>query len=161
MTEQIIWDGHAKICVPDGFEMATIGEKRKMYGMRKDLPEFMVIDRENHVVLNATNIEHKEQQEVSTEKLAQTINYIYSRTVPGYKCRGIYKKNIDDKDVCVIQYTSYTLEDTLYTMVLVLNQGEKSYLLQCICRNKQVPEWHPIFRNIVESVKFKIQEEAV
>lgn len=153
MTEQTIWDGCASICIPDSFEAATIGEKRKMYGMRKNLPEFMVIDRKNHVVLSAAIVEKDEQAEADTEALAQSINYIYSRTVPGYRCRGIYKKKIDSKDVCVIQYTSYTLEDTLYTMDLVREEREHSCILHCICRNHQVPEWHPVFRDIVESVQ--------
>ena len=59
-----ILQAHSRI--PDSFAAATIGEKRKMYGMRKDLPEFMVIDRENHVVLNAVSMENGEQEGVAS-----------------------------------------------------------------------------------------------
>ncbi|WP_075679680.1 hypothetical protein [Roseburia sp. 831b] len=158
--EHKIWDGRAQINLSDSFKIATVGEKRKMYGMRKELPKFMMVDRENHVVINAVTVEQKEQKELSIEKEAQALNYMYTRTVPGYKCRGIYKKVIDQHEVCVIQYTSYTIEDTLFTMVLLQKEGENVNLLQCICKNGQVPEWHPVFRDIVEKIQFKKEEAS-
>lgn len=46
-----IWEEKAEIQLPEGFEEATVGEKRKTYGMGKKLPDKMYIVRDKHVII--------------------------------------------------------------------------------------------------------------
>lgn len=87
------------------------------------------------------------------EQTAQFMSHIYKRTVPGYRCHGIYKR-ADDDEVCAILYTHYILNDTLYTMSLIYKEQDTIHLLQCTCSNADTVEWHPVFKNIVESICF-------
>lgn len=92
------------------------------------------------------------------EQTAQFMSHIYKRTVPGYRCHGIYKR-ADDDEVCAILYTHYILNDTLYTMSLIYKEQDTIHLLQCTCSNADKVEWHPVFKNIVESICFNKKEK--
>jgi hypothetical protein len=48
-----IWEEKAEIQLPEGFEEATVGEKRKTYGMGKKLPDKMYIIRDKHAIISA------------------------------------------------------------------------------------------------------------
>lgn len=152
-----IWDGTAEIEVPGDFKEATIGEIRKVYGMKKPVPEYMVIDREKHVFISAVSAEEPdgEEEEKDIAKLAQVFGHALMRTVPGYRCMGIYRKQIDQKEACAIQYTSYALEDNIYTMLLLVRGKKKVDMLNCVCSNAQVPRMHPVFCEVIDSLKFR------
>lgn len=45
-----IWDGIAELEIPQNFVEATAGERRKVYGLRSDIPMHMLIDREKRVL---------------------------------------------------------------------------------------------------------------
>ena len=149
-----IWNDMAIVEASKAFAVATVGERRKVYGALKNLPEFMLIDREKRVFISAVNTED-EDKEKDTVELAQTLNHTLTRTVPGYKCMGIYRRQIAQREVCVVQYTSYLLEDNIYTMLLVAKEGGQVCMLNCVCGNEQVPQMHPVFLEIIESLKFK------
>ena len=143
-----IWEEKAEIQLPEGFEEATVGEKRKTYGMGKKLPDKMYIVRDKHVIISTFSQELKEQKE-----LVKTLNYLYTRTVPGYKNIGTYRKNIDGQEIYVIQYTSYAQEDDIYTIVAIWRTEEKIHLLSGVCRYEEIPQWHPVFRSVIEGIK--------
>ena len=65
----------------------------------------------------------------------------------------------DDDEVCAILYTRYILNDTLYTMSLIYKEQDTIHLLQCTCSNADTVEWHPVFKNIVESICFNKKEK--
>lgn len=58
-----IWEEKAEIQLPEGFEEATVGEKRKTYGMGNKLPDKMYIVRDKHVIISTFSQELKEQKE--------------------------------------------------------------------------------------------------
>lgn len=55
--------------------------------------------------------------------------------------------------MCHIVYALY-FNDTLYTMSLIYKEQDTIHLLQCTCSNADTVEWHPVFKNIVESICF-------
>ena len=55
-----IWEEKAEIQLPEGFEEATVGEKRKTYGMGNKLPDKMYIVRDKHVIISTFSQELKE-----------------------------------------------------------------------------------------------------
>ena len=147
-----IWKERAEIQLPEGFEEATVGEKRKTYGMGKKLPDKMYIVRDKHVIISTFSQELKEQKESNIE-LVKALNYLYTITVPGYKNIGTYRKNIDGQEIYVIQYTSYAQEDDIYTIVAIWRTEEEIHLLSGVCRYEEIPQWHPIFRSVIEGIK--------
>ena len=54
-----IWKERAEIQLPEGFEEATVGEKRKTYGMGKKLPDKMYIVRDKHVIISTFRSEER------------------------------------------------------------------------------------------------------
>lgn len=57
-----------------------------------------------------------------------------------------------------VLYTHYDLKETLYTMSLIYKENDVVHLLQCTCNNADTVEWHPVFKNIVESIYFNKKE---
>ena len=125
-----IWEEKAEIQLPEGFEEATVGEKRKTYGMGKKLPDKMYIVRDKHVIISTFSQELKEHKNI-----------------------GTYRKNIDGQEIYVIQYTSYAQEDDIYTIVAIWRTEEKIHLLSGVCRYEEIPQWHPVFRSVIEGIK--------
>ena len=151
-----IWDNIATINVPDCFKVSTIGEMRKVYGINKNMPEKMLVDREKRAFFSVNKMEEpKLQQEKGIVEVAQIVNHLLGRSVPGYKCKGIYKKQIQGREACVVQYTSYTIEDNIYTMMLLMQDKQDVYMLNCVCKNALVPELHPVFLGVIESVQYE------
>lgn len=103
----------------------------------------MYIVRDKHVIISTFSQELKEQKESNIE-LVKALNYLYTRTVPGYKNIGTYRKNIDGQEIYVIQYTSYAQEDDIYTILAIWRTEEKMHLLSGVCRYEEIPQWHPV-----------------
>ena len=57
----------------------------------KKQPDKMYIVRDKHVIISTFSQELKEQKESNIE-LVKALNYLYTRTVPGYKNIGTYRK---------------------------------------------------------------------
>ena len=63
MTQHTIWKGIASVEIPDSFQAATIGEKRKIYGKYRKLPEFVLLNREHGICISSSEgrkIKYKE-----------------------------------------------------------------------------------------------------
>ena len=63
MTQHTIWKGIASVEIPDRFQVATIGEKRKIYGKYRKLPEFVLLNREHGICISSSEgrkIKYKE-----------------------------------------------------------------------------------------------------
>ena len=159
MTQHTIWKGIASVEIPDSFQAATIGEKRKIYGKYRKLPEFVLLNREHGIrISSADTVKIDKLCEMSIEHTAQMMSYLFKRTMPGYKSHGIYKRADEKKDMFTILYRHYDLKETLYTMSLIYKENDVVHLLQCTCNNADTVEWHPVFKNIVESVYFNKKE---
>ena len=151
-----IWDDLAEIEVPENFVQATVGERRKVYGMGTDIPMHMLIDREKRMFISEVMQEETESDGRKTvEELAQLYNHTLKRNVPGYKCMGIYQRKIDEREACAIQYTYYAQELNRYTLLLIMKEQNQICLLNCVCSNAQVPQMHPVFLEILESINLK------
>ena len=119
MKQYVIWKGIASVEIPDSFQVATIGEKRKIFGNYRKLPDFVLLDRQHGIRISCVDTDRIENlKKMDIEQTAQFMSHIYKRTVPGYRCHGIYKR-ADDDEVCAILYTHYILNDTLYTLSLI------------------------------------------
>ena len=46
MKQYVIWKGIASVEIPDSFQVATIGEKRKIFGNIRKLSDFVLLDRQ-------------------------------------------------------------------------------------------------------------------
>lgn len=159
MKQYVIWKGIASVEIPDSFQVATIDEKRKIFGNYRKLPDFVLLDRQHGIRISCVDTDRIENlKKMDIEQTAQFMSHIYKRTVPGYRCHGIYKR-ADDDEVCAILYTHYILNDTLYTMSLIYKEQDTIHLLQCTCSNADTVEWHPVFKNIVESICFNKKEK--
>lgn len=83
------------------------------------------------------------------------LNHTLERNVPGYKCRGIYQREIDGNTACAVQYTFYAQEYNRYTLLTAIEHEEEMCILNFVCNNELVPQMHPIFLEIIETLKFK------
>ena len=109
MKQYVIWKGIASVEIPDSFQVATIGEKRKIFGNYRKLPDFVLLDRQHGIRISCVDTDRIENlKKMDIEQTAQFMSHIYKRTVPGYRCHGIYKR-ADDDEVCAILYTHYIL----------------------------------------------------
>ena len=45
MKQYVIWKGIASVEIPDSFQAATIGEKRKIFGNYRKLPDFVLLEQ--------------------------------------------------------------------------------------------------------------------
>jgi len=82
-----------------------------------------------------------------------TLEWEYDIANTGYKNIGTYRKNIDGQEIYVIQYTSYAQEDDIYTILAIWRTEEEIHLLSGVCRYEEIPQWHPVFRSVIEGIK--------
>ena len=55
MKQYVIWKGIASVEIPDSFQVATIGEKRKIFGNYRKLPDFVLLDRQHGIRISCVD----------------------------------------------------------------------------------------------------------
>ena len=84
MKQYVIWKGIASVEIPDSFQAATIGEKRKIFGNYRKLPDFVLLDRQHRIRISCVDTDRIENlKKMDIEQIAQFMSHIYKRTVPG------------------------------------------------------------------------------
>ena len=83
MKQYVIWKGIASVEIPDSFQAATIGEKRKIFGNYRKLPDFVLLDRQHRIRISCVDTDRIENlKKMDIEQIAQFMSHIYKRTVP-------------------------------------------------------------------------------
>ena len=60
MKQYVIWKGIASVEIPDSFQVATIGEKRKIFGNYRKLPDFVLLDRQHGIRISCVDTDRIE-----------------------------------------------------------------------------------------------------
>ena len=84
MKQYVIWKGIASVEIPDSFQAATIGEKRKIFGNYRKLPDFVLLDRQHGIRISCVDTDRIENlKKMDIEQTANLCHIFIKEQFPG------------------------------------------------------------------------------
>ena len=140
-----------EILIPKGFEAMTVQQMDFLYAKAQSRPS--VIFTNNNLVSLAFNYSDNDADQDMVDVYAASFAKTYHKQFKEAKWFGDGVKNINNHKVGYLEFMKPELGHEVYTLVFFTDVQGKLMICTFNCADRQKPEWEPIAKQIMLSVK--------
>ncbi|HKG05648.1 MAG TPA: hypothetical protein VKB19_04285 [Pedobacter sp.] len=151
LTRRTILNDKVQLLLPEDFvpmDKSTLDIKYPRAGNRPTL----VYTNKNASVNIAFNLTAQPLDQTQLPQLQKQLTTQIS-SIPGSQLLKNEIKELNGSKVTLIEFMSQAINSKIYNIMFVTVVGGKAMIGSFNCTEKEVPEWKPVSKQIVESIK--------
>ena len=153
LVKKRVLSERVEILIPKGFEVMTEQQMDFAYAKAQSRPS--VIFTNNNLISLAFNYSDNDADQDMVDVYAASFGKTYHKQYKEAKWFGDGVKNINNRKVGYLEFMKPEMGHEVYTLVFFTDVEGKLMICTFNCADRQKPEWEPIAKQIMLSLKAK------